>query len=136
MDMMQSTNDTIIVTSQEYSQRFSHKIHYFLNQTAECCVYQVDEDMGLWDYSLEDVQKVMENGIKILNFMKQAKWVHVTSKRGTDVKFCIEGRECLAALPILPRPPMQAADPIPLWGELNWAPIEKLSDGWVVVDGI
>lgn len=135
-DMMRSSNVTILVTSQEYSQRFSHKIHYFLNQTPECCVYQVDEEMGLWDYSIEDVQKVMENGNRVLDFMANAKWVHVTSKRGTDIKLCIEGRGCLAALPILPRPPMQAADPIPLWGELNWAPIENLSEGRVVVDGI
>ncbi len=135
-EMMRSSNVTILVTSQEYSQRFSHKIHYFMTQTAECSVFQVDEKMGTWDYSPEDVEKVMEIGNKILVFMKSAKWVRVTSPKGTDIKFCIEGRDCLPNLPVLPRPVMQAADPIPLWGELNWAPVENLSEGRVVIDGI
>src|SRR5487761_524258 len=103
-DMMRSSNVTILVTSQVYSQRFSHKIHYFMTQTPECSVFQVDEKMGTWDYSMEDVEKVMGMGNKILNFMKDARWVHITSRKGSDIKFCIEGRACLPALPILPRP--------------------------------
>lgn len=136
IDMMRSSNVTILVTSQEYSQRFSHRVHHFLTQTPDCSVFQIDERLGTWDYSPDDVKKVMETGNKMLSFMKGAKWVHVTSSRGTDIKFCIDGRACLPALPILPRPPMQAADPIPLWGELNWAPIENLSEGRAVIDGI
>ena len=136
INLMRDSNVTIVVTSQEYSQRFSHRIHHFVNQTPTCAVYQVDEKMGTWDYSAEDVRTVMERGNKVLEFMKNAKWVHIASPKGTNIKFCIDQRACLPALPIMPRPVMQAADPIPLWGELNWAPIENLSEGKAVIDGI
>jgi leucyl aminopeptidase (aminopeptidase T) len=135
-DLMKSSNVTIIVTSQEFSQRFSHKIHYFLNQTEECSVYQVDEGIGSWDYEMKDVQLIMERGKKILQAISGAKWVRIISPNGTDIKLCIEGRDCLPDLPIMPRPVMQAATPIPLWGELNWAPVEDLTNGRAVIDGI
>jgi 2,5-dihydroxypyridine 5,6-dioxygenase len=134
--LIKNSNLTMIVTSQEYSQRFSHKIHYFLNQTPECSVYQIDEELGTWDFSLGDVEVIMERGRKIMDFMKGKKSVRVTSPNGTDVSFSIEGRTCMPGLPVMPRPGMQAACPIPLWGELNWAPIENLSAGHVVIDGI
>ncbi len=135
-ELMRVSNLTIIVTSQEFSQRFSHKIHYFLNQSPECSVYQIDEGMGAWDYSLEDVESIMEKSRKVMRFMQGKKWVRVTSPRGANIRLCIEGRECLPGLPVWPRPLMQAAGPIPLWGELNWAPVEGLSEGRAVIDGI
>jgi leucyl aminopeptidase (aminopeptidase T) len=134
--LMKNSNLTMIVTSQEYSQRFSHKIHYFLNQTPDCSVYQIDEEMGAWDYSLQDVNGIMAKGRKIMDFMKGKKSVRVTSPNGTDISFSIENRECMPGLPVMPRPGMQAACPIPLWGELNWAPVENRSCGHAVIDGI
>jgi len=135
-DLIKNSNVTIIVTSQEYSQRFSHKIHHFLHQTETCSVYQIDEGMGTWDLSLEDINIIMERSRRILEAMKDAKWVRITSRNGTDVNLCIEGRECLPVMPVMRRAAIQAAMPIPLWGELNWAPVEELTEGRVVVDGI
>ena len=39
-------------------------------------------------------------------------------------------------MPIMKRAAIQAAMPIPLWGELNWAPVEELTEGRAVIDGI
>jgi 2,5-dihydroxypyridine 5,6-dioxygenase len=134
--LMKESNLTLIVTSQEYSQRFSHKIHYFLEQTPDCSVYQIDEEMGTWDYSEEDINEIMSKGRRVQNYINGRKWVRVTSPNGTDIRFSVEGRNCLPGLPVMPRPGMQAACPIPLWGELNWAPNELLSEGKAVIDGI
>lgn len=135
-ELMKKTNVTIIVTSQEYSQRFSHKIHYFLTQSRECSVYQVDEGLGTWDLHREDIDVIMDRSRRIMDAMRDAKWVRVSSPNGTDIKLCIEGRACLPVMPVMDRAAIQAAMPIPLWGELNWAPVEELSEGRVVVDGI
>ncbi|MEM2001002.1 MAG: hypothetical protein QXO30_08235 [Candidatus Caldarchaeum sp.] len=135
-ELMKKSNVTLIATSQEYSQRFSHKIHHFLVQTEDCCVYQVDEGIGTWDLHVEDVDKIMERSRRIMEAMRGARWVRVSSPNGTDVRLCIEGRECLPVMPVMKRAAIQAAMPIPLWGELNWAPVEELTEGRVVVDGI
>jgi leucyl aminopeptidase (aminopeptidase T) len=135
-ELIKASNVTIIVTSQQFSQRFSHKIHYFLNQSESCSVYQIDEGLGSWDLTMDDIEKIMDNCHKIMDRMKDAKLVRVTSNNGTDIRLCIDGRQCLPVMPIMKRAAIQAAMPIPLWGELNWAPVEELTEGRAVIDGI
>lgn len=135
-ELLRSSNVTMIVTDQEFSQRFSHSVHNFLNQTEECSVYQIDEGMGTWDYSAEDALLIAERSKHIMNAFRSAKTVRVTSPAGTNITLSIEKRDCLPVTPILPRAATQSATPIPLWGELNWAPIENLTEGRVIVDGI
>jgi len=135
-ELVKSSNVTLVVTDQEFSQRFSHSVHHFLNQTEECSVYQIDEGMGTWDYSAEDALLIADRSKQIMNAFRSAKTVRVTSPGGTNVTLSIERRDCLPVTPIMPRAPTQSATPIPLWGELNWAPIEDLTEGRVIIDGI
>ncbi|MCS7129556.1 MAG: hypothetical protein NZ919_02825, partial [Candidatus Caldarchaeum sp.] len=89
-----------------------------------------------WDLHPEDVDLIMDRSLRVMEGMEGAKWVRVSSPNGTDVKLCIDGRDCLPVMPVMHRAAIQAAMPIPLWGELNWAPVEELTEGRVVVDGI
>lgn len=132
---MEASNINIFAVDETYAFRLDHKVNDLLEAGPERSFFAIDPGMGSWNYSAEDVARADATCDKLLAAMEGADRVRVTSAKGTDLTLSIKGRECLyiKAVPWRGGP---GCYPIPLWGELNWAPIEDQTNGTVVVDGI
>ena len=133
---IREANISVTMTSQEYSQRFSHKLHKFAPISERCSHYQVDDGIDEWLLNPDLLQTVKDRSERIMRAVSNSERIRVTTSAGTDVETSIGNRDCLLVTPIPPRGSVNAANSIPLWGEANWAPIPELTHGMVVVDGI
>jgi leucyl aminopeptidase (aminopeptidase T) len=128
-------SDVIIITAvMEWANRFAH-----VDPVRQSCekgakIASVEEGMGSWDLTTEDIRETVGRTEKIIGAMKGAKKVRVTSPYGTDVTLSLEGRPPLKVIPIKGKGEMMG--PIPLWGEVAYAPVEDRTEGKIVFDGI
>jgi hypothetical protein len=132
---VQRSQVAILVLDETYGFRFDHKVRQLFQTGPECSIYKVDLGMGGWRLTRADVDAVARIGDALLEAFGEADHVRVTSVGGTDVELSIRNRECLPILAV-PERGHPWAIPVPLWGEFNWAPVEKSVNGTIVIDGI
>jgi leucyl aminopeptidase (aminopeptidase T) len=97
-------------------------------------IASVEEGLGSWGLTEDDIRQVHERTLKLSNALKNADKIHATTKFGTDVTLSIKGRPPLIVTPI--REKGVSMGPLPLWGELAFATIEDSANGKIVVDGL
>ncbi len=131
---MVNSDVIIITTAMEWANRFAHVDPVRGSCERGAKIASVEEGMGEWDLTIDDIAKTVERTEKIIESMKGAKKVRVTSPCGTDVTLALEGRPALKVVPIKGKGEMMG--PIPLWGEVAYAPIENRTEGRIVFDGI
>jgi len=128
-------SDVILITAvMEWANRFAH-----VDPVRQSCkrgarIASVEEGMGEWDLTLEDIFNTVKRTEKIIQAVEGAKKVRVTSPSGTDVAISVEGRPPLKIVPIKGKGVMMG--PIPLWGEVAYASVEDKTEGRIVFDGI
>lgn len=132
---MEGANVGIFVVDETYAFRLDHKIYRVTETSATRSYFSVDPGMGTWGLTAADVAEVKERGDRLLAAIDGGDQIHVTSRGGTDLRLSIEGRRCLYVTPV-PWRGLESVYPVPLWGELNWAPIEDSAEGVVVIDGL
>ncbi len=133
-EAMRSSDVIIIKTVLEWANRFAHVSPVKDAVANNARVVSIEEGMDRWDLTTDDIDLIMERTAKITRAMEGAKWVRVTTPRGTDVKVNIEGRPALQVVPVKEKGVMMG--PIPLWGEVAYAAVEDKTEGVIVVDGI
>ena len=133
---MREANVNVIITDQEFSQRFSHRLRRFAPVSEDCSHYQVDAGMDEWWLRPEDLLTMKDRAERIMSAVNNSERVRVTTPAGTNIETSVGNRGCALVTPIPDRGSVNAANSIPLWGEANWAPISELTHGTVVVDGI
>lgn len=131
---MVNSDEIIIITNLEWANRFAH-----VSAVRESCdnnakIASVEEGIGSWNLTEADILDATNRAVAAIEAMKGAKWCHVTSPAGTDLRVNIEGRPALQVTPIKKRGQMMG--PIPLWSEVAFAAVEDKTEGRVVVDGI
>jgi len=128
-------SDVILIkTGMEWANRFAH-----VNPVRQSCeagakIASVEEGMGEWDLTREDITEIVNRTERIIEAMKGAKKVRVTSANGTDFQLSLEGRIALKVVPVKGKGEMMG--PIPLWGEVAYAPVENRTEGKLIFDGI
>jgi leucyl aminopeptidase (aminopeptidase T) len=128
-------SDVILITAaMEWANRFAHVDPVRKSCEKGAKIASVEEGMGEWDLSLDDIAATVKRAEKIIDAMKGAKKVRVTAPGGTDLTISLEGRPPLKVIPIKRKGEMMG--PIPLWGEVAYAPVEDRSEGRIVFDGI
>lgn len=128
-------SDVIIITTNlEWANRFAHVNPVKMSVERGAKIASIEEGMGAWDLSGDDIDDIVSQSDRIIEFMKGAKEVRVTSALGTDVKIYVEGRPALKVVPVKGKGEMMG--PIPLWGEVAYAAVEDKTEGTIVVDGI
>lgn len=132
---MEGANVGIFVVDETYAFRLDHKIYKVTETSEERSFFSVDPGMGTWGFTPEDLKLVNERGDALHEAINGGDRVHVTSPGGTDLELSIKGRECLYVTAV-PWRGLESVYPVPLWGELNWAPIEDSASGTVVIDGL
>jgi aminopeptidase len=132
---MQRSQVAILVLDETYGFRLDHKVRTLFETGPDCSIYKVDLGMGSWRLTRADLDAIERVGNDLLEAFAGADLVHVTSPGGTDVTLSIRDRECLPVVSV-PERGLPWAIPVPLWGEFNWAPVEKSVDGRIVIDGI
>lgn len=132
---MEGANVGIFVTDETYAFRLDHKIYKVIETSADRSFFSIDPGMGTWGFSAADLAQVNDRAAKMLNAINGAEHVHVTTKLGTDLHLSLKGRECLYVSAV-PWRGLASVYPVPLWGELNWAPLEDQTHGIVVSDGL
>ncbi len=132
---IQNSDVTILTVHQTYGFRLAHKIRFFVKVSESCQPFKLDPGMGTWGLTRDDIDRIMETCKKIMDSVNGHQEVHITSPRGTDVKLVVKNRLCKPVFPIMERGKTPVHG-IPLWGELNWAPVEDQTEGKVVIDGI
>jgi len=133
--LIQATNVNIFIVDETYAFRLDHKIGGLFKTGPECSIFKVDEGMGTWGLTRDDVKDVYQLAPRIISALDNAERVRITSPGGTDLTLSLEGRVCLAIMPIPERGSAYGLS-IPLWGEYNWAPIEDATHGRLVIDGL
>ena len=133
-EAMRSSDVIIIVTVLEWANRFAHVAPVKDAVANNARVVSIEEGMDRWDLTIEDIDLIMNRTAKLTQAMEGAKWVHVTTPMGTDVKVNIENRPALQVVPVKEKGVMMG--PIPLWGEVAYAAVEDKTEGVIVVDGI
>ena len=118
----------------QWANRFAH-----VSAVRESCdnnakIASVEEGIGSWNMTEQDILDATNRAKAAIEALKGAKWCHVTSPAGTDLRVNIEGRPALEVTPIKKRGQMMG--PIPLWAEVAFAAVEDKTEGRVVVDGI
>lgn len=97
--------------------------------------------LSLPDYSHEvlaspalrtNFQALAEEAKNLTKLLDRSKHVHIQSKKGTDLRFTIEGRKGNCAPGLVHTPGMLGSPPD---AEVNIAPIENSCNGTFVVDG-
>lgn len=131
---MVNSDVIIITTNLEWANRFAHVNPVKASVERGARIASIEEGMGAWDLSGDDIDDIVSQSDRIIEFMKGAKEVRVTSALGTDVKICVEGRPALKVVPVKGKGEMMG--PIPLWGEVAYAAVEDKTEGTIVVDGI
>jgi leucyl aminopeptidase (aminopeptidase T) len=131
---MVNSNEIIIITNLEWANRFAH-----VSAVKESCanmakIASVEEGLGTWDLSRRDIEEATTRARNVIEALKGAKRVRVTSAKGTDVTVSIEGRPALEVTPIKHKGQMMG--PVPLWAEVAFAAVEDQTEGVVVVDGV
>lgn len=132
---MEGANIGVFVVNETYAFRLDHKIYQVTQTSEERSFFAIDPGMGTWGFTERDLQEVKSRGDRLLAAISGGDQVRVTSPGGTDLTLSIKGRDCLYVTP-LPWRGLASVYPVPLWGELNWAPIEDSTNGTVVVDGL
>lgn len=128
-------SDVIIITTiLEWANRFAHVDPVSAAVSRGAKVASVEEGMGAWDLTIEDIQATTERAERIMAAMEGASTVRVTSSAGTDVTVSIEGRPPLKVIPV--KDPGIMMGPIPLWGEVAYAAVEDKTQGTLVFDGV
>jgi leucyl aminopeptidase (aminopeptidase T) len=135
LSSVQNSNVSIFTVNESYAFRLDHHVRYLFQTGRDCSIYKVDVGMGTWGLQKDHVPRVTEIGRKIMSAIQGHDKIRVTTKRGTDITLSIKGHDCLPVFPV-PDRGMNWGIPVPLWGEYNWAPIEELSEGRVIIDGI
>ena len=125
----------ILAVDETYGFRLDHKVRRLFRTGEHCSIYKVDLGMGNWRLTRDDIETVQRIERELLEAFAGADEIHVTSPGGTDVTLSIRGRECLPVVAV-PERGLPYAIPVPLWGEYNWAPVERSVNGTVVIDGI
>lgn len=131
---MVSSDVILITTNLEWANRFAHVNPVKQSVERGAKIASVEEGMGAWDLTAEDIDYIVSQSEKIIEAMQGAKEVRVTSPLGTDVRVAVEGRPALKVVPVKGKGEMMG--PIPLWGEVAYAAIEDKTEGVIVVDGI
>lgn len=131
---MVNSDVILITTNLEWANRFAHvnPVRQSVDRGAK--IASIEEGMGRWDLTIEDIRKTVYRAERIIAALEGAKWVRVTSPKGTDVVISIEGRPPLKVVPI--KEPGVMMGPIPLWGEVAYAAVEDKTEGVIVIDGI
>jgi len=128
-------SDIILIKAvMEWANRFAH-----VNPVRQSCeagakIASVEEGMGKWDLTREDIAEIVTRTERIIKAMEKAKKVRVTSANGTDFQLSLEGRIALKVAPVKGKGEMMG--PIPLWGEVAYAPVEDRTEGKIIFDGI
>lgn len=130
---MVNSDEIIIITNLEWANRFAHVAAVRESCTANAKIASVEEGMGEWDLTVEDIQGATQRARDAIKALQGKKLVHVTSPAGTDVTVSIEGRPALEVTPIRQRGWMMG--PLPLWAEVAFAAVEDKTNGTIVVDG-
>jgi leucyl aminopeptidase (aminopeptidase T) len=133
-EAMTHSDEIIITTNLEWANRFAHVNPVRASVERGAKIASVEEGMEDWDLTIEDINEITKKAEKIIDAMKGAKWVRVTSPGGTDVKISIEGRPPLKVVPV--KDPGIMMGPIPLWGEVAYASVENKTEGKIIIDGI
>jgi aminopeptidase len=131
---MVHSDEIIIITNLEWANRFAH-----VSAVRESCdnnakIASVEEGIGTWNMTEADIIDATNRAKAAIEAMKGAKWCHVTSPAGTDLRVSIEGRPALEVTPIKKRGQMMG--PVPLWAEVAFAAVEDRTEGRVNVDGV
>jgi hypothetical protein len=132
---MDGANVGVFVVDETYAFRLDHKIYKVTETSEERSFFSIDPGMGSWGLTPADIAEVQARGDRLLAAIDGGDQVHITSPGGTDLTLSIQGRECLYVKPV-PWRGLASVYPVPLWGELNWAPIEDSAEGVVVIDGL
>lgn len=130
-----ATTVNIFVVDETFAFRLDHKVATTFETSEDCSIFKVDAGMPMWRMTAEDVPMVDSNCDRIIAALEGAKDVRITTPGGTDLRLSLAGRECLPIFPIPERGKPYGLS-VPLWGELNWAPIEAETEGTIVVDGL
>lgn len=128
-------SDVILITAvMEWANRFAHvgPVRQSCDRGAK--IASVEEGMGEWDLTSEDIFSTVKRTEKIIQAVQGVKQARLTSPSGTDVILSLEGRPPLKVVPIKGKGEMMG--PIPLWGEVAYAPVENKTEGKIIFDGI
>jgi leucyl aminopeptidase (aminopeptidase T) len=131
---MVASDEVIIVTNLEWANRFAHVSAVKETCAANGKIASVEEGMGAWDLTVEDIQRATQRAKDAIEVLKGKKHVRVTTPLGTDFAVSIEGRPALEVTPIKKRGQMMG--PVPLWAEVAFAAVEDFTHGRAVVDGV
>jgi len=128
-------SDVIIIkTNIDYAHRFAHTnaVRKAVDNNAK--IASVEEGLGTWGLTKQDIETVHERTQKLVDALRGADRVHVTSRHGSDFTLSIKGRQPLLVTPIREKGVMMG--PMPLWGEVAYAAIEDSTNGTIVCDGV
>jgi leucyl aminopeptidase (aminopeptidase T) len=128
-------SDVIIITTiLEWANRFAHvdPVSNAVKRGAK--IASVEEGMGSWDLTIEDIRATTERAERIMAAMEGADTVRITSPAGSDLTVSIAGRPPLKVVPV--KDPGVMMGPIPLWGEVAYAAVEDKTNGTMVFDGV
>ena len=131
---MVASDEVIIVTNLEWANRFAHVSAVKETCAADGKIASVEEGMGTWDLSVEDIQAATRRAKDAIAALEGKTRVRVTTAAGTDFTVSIEGRPALEVTPIKKRGQMMG--PVPLWAEVAFAAVEDFTHGTAVVDGV
>jgi leucyl aminopeptidase (aminopeptidase T) len=135
LGIMEGCNVGVFVVDETYAFRLDHKLAGVISTSEDRSFFSIDPGMGTWRFTAADVAEVDERCERLLKAMEGGDRIHLTTRKGTDLHLSIKGRECLYVSAV-PWRGLHSVYPIPLWGELNWAPIEDFTYGTVIVDGL
>ncbi|MGD2148384.1 MAG: aminopeptidase [Anaerolineae bacterium] len=128
-------SDVIIITTiLEWANRFAHVDPVSGAVSRGAKIASVEEGMGSWDLTHEDIQATTERADRIAAALEGASTVQIKSPAGSDLTVCIEGRPALLVVPV--KEPGIMMGPIPLWGEVAYAAVEDKTNGVMVYDGV
>jgi Thermophilic metalloprotease (M29) len=133
--VVQASNVSIFVADETYTFRLDHHVRHLWRTGAVCSIYKVDVGLGRWNFTAADIAEAERCGAALLAAIDGHETVRVTTELGTDLRFVIKGRGCLVVPPVPERGHPYGIS-VPMWSEYNWAPVEELTEGVAVVDGI
>src|SRR5215217_7183043 len=97
---MVASDEIIIITNLEWANRFAHVSAVRESCDANAKIASVEEGSGSWHLTEGDILGATTRGRAASGAMKGAKWCHVPSPAGTDLRVSIEGRPALEVTPI------------------------------------
>lgn len=128
-----TADTTIIMTNLEWANRFAHVSAVKETCAANHRIGSVEEGFGRWPISVDDIAQTIGNAQAAIARLKGAGTLLVTSPGGTNVRLSVQDRPALEVVPVKPKGAMMG--PVPLWGEVAYAPLETFTEGRIVVDG-